>query len=108
MCKHQFRDRQAHHSPSGINKLAVCRSQLDQRTQGQHMDALHFTLTAEQTTTEDVLLSYLELCLPNRWQNLSQNLESLPEKYIITSLVRKGSITGKLNKEKNSSLFEVL
>lgn len=51
MCKHQFRDRQAHHSHSGINKLAVCRSQLDQGTQGQHMDALHFALTAEQTAT---------------------------------------------------------
>lgn len=69
MCKHQFRDRQAHHSHSGINKLAVCRSQLDQRTQGQHMDALHFTLTAEQAATEEkFLLSYSELCLLNRWQ----------------------------------------
>lgn len=48
MCKHQFRDRQAHHSHSGINKLAVCRSQLDLRTQGQHMDALHLVLTTEQ------------------------------------------------------------
>ena len=56
MCKHQFRDRQAHHSHSGINKLAVCRSQLDQRTQGQHMDALHFTQTAEQTATGEKIL----------------------------------------------------
>ena len=57
MCKHQFRDRQAHHSHSGINKLAVCRSQLDQGTQGQHMDALHFALTAEQTAPGEKIFS---------------------------------------------------
>lgn len=56
MCKHQFRDRQAHHSHSGINKLAVCRSQLEQRTQGQHMDALHSALTAKQTATGEKML----------------------------------------------------
>ena len=73
MCKHQFRDRQAHHSHSGINKLAVCRSQLDRQTQGQHMDALHFARTVEQTATEgrDIFLfSYSEPCLHNRWQNV--------------------------------------
>jgi len=32
MCKHQFTDRRAHHSCAGINKLAVCPSQLDQHT----------------------------------------------------------------------------
>ena len=46
------------------------------------MDALHVTLIAEQTATEEKIFcleSCTELCLPNRWQNLWQNPEGLPE-----------------------------
>lgn len=56
MCKHQFRDRQAHHSHSGINKLAVCRSQLKPQTQGRHMDVLHFVLTIQQAAERGMFL----------------------------------------------------
>lgn len=68
MCKHKCRDRQAHRFPlSGINKLAVCPSQLAARTQGQHKDALHvFPDCGTNSTLGEERRSVWKPCLPEK------------------------------------------
>lgn len=81
MCKHQFRDRQAHHSHSGINKLAVCRSQLNQGTQELTYGHLALGFSTNCNRGEGFTRSK-KPCLIDRWQRgmLTGNLRWMGKK----------------------------
>lgn len=54
ICKHQFTDRRAHHSRAGLNKLAVCPSQLEQHSR-QTVSTVTPTYYSTETLRSDIL-----------------------------------------------------